>query len=194
MIADAQGDGAQVAVEASTVLNLWMYTVAQLYKAVNDCALVQADANLQALGLEDGIFGLAPQAVDQAMAFDMGTPESCMVGLYSFAQDAGKLFNTVEANGEATVNAHIRQLYEEAREAMSFPNACRTGTNTVEQMWGIAHRWVSQMQVPLTQMLIYSMVKQDAKRIRLYSTAIIPATIVCRDSTSLNVNKAHELN
>jgi len=183
MFADAQGDGAQVAVEASTVLNLWMYTVAQLYKAVDDCALVQADANLQKLGLEDGIFGSAPQAVDQAMAFYMGTPESRKVGLYALAQDAGKLFNTVEANGEATVNARIRQLYEEAREAMSFPNACRTGTNTVEQLWGIAHRWVSQMQVPLMQRLIYNMVEQDTKRIRLYSTAIIPATIVCRDST-----------
>jgi hypothetical protein len=182
MFADA-GDGAQVAVEASTVLNLWMYTVAQLYKAVDDCALVQANANLQALGLEDGIFGSAPQAVDQAMGFYMGTAESRKVGLYAFAQEAANLFGTVEANGEATVNAHIRQLYEEAREAMSFPNACRTGTDTVQQLWGITNRWVSEMQVPLTQMLIYNMVEQDAKRIRLYSTAIIPATSVCRDST-----------
>lgn len=182
-----------LAYDAAVALNLWMYATHDLWDAVRDCERSSdAGTNLDALGAAKDA-GNA-HALDEAMAFWIGwgqSPGGDGSGaegggdaLYALAQRAGKLFGrNANAGGEAAANTELKALYEEARTALSFANACRPGSDAASSLVSVANRMVSKMTVPLIQMLIHSMKEGDAARVRLYSLAAVPQMSMCRSST-----------
>ena len=171
--------------EAARALNLWMYATHELYDGVEDCARIASGINVQAAGLRDNSNGAL--AMDEFVAFWIGTnqvPGSLDgASLYAMTQQAAAMFGTVdEDNGEAWANTAIKRLYNEASALLSNPKACGPKSETVGNLWSVAHRVVGQMSVPLIQMLVRSMAEQDQDRINLYARAVVPQMSRCRPS------------
>lgn len=181
-----QSQKGTLAAEAARALNLWMYAAHELYDGVEDCSrLGQPGINAEAAGLADN--GNGAYAFEEFMAFWIGSnqrPGSSMgYGLYALAQQAASEWGTVdEGTGEAYANAAIKDLFVEMQDVTSNPNACKPGSDSASRLWGIAHRLVSQMSVPLVQMLLKSMRDDDADRVRLYARAVVPQMSRCRGS------------
>jgi len=171
--------------EAARALNLWMYATHELYDAVEDCAKIESGVNVAAAGLKDN--GNGAYAMDEFIAFWIGTnqrPGSSDGGsLYAMTQAAAEMFGTVDGvNGEANVNTDIKALYNEALAILAQERACQPDTDTMRQLWGITHRLISRMSVPLVQLLISAMMEEDAERVRLYARSIVPQMSRCRQS------------
>ena len=172
--------------EAAVALNVWMYAAHVLTIAVEDCALESSGVNLDIIGRDEALGGSA-DALEIFIAFWIGYNQAPGSddgsSPYAMAERAATLFGTSGPNGEAKVNAAIKSLFNEAQQVLSFPNACRSGSDTVGQLWGILHRTVSQMQVPLVQQLIDALVREDQDRISLYAKAVVPQMSSCAAST-----------
>ena len=172
--------------EAAVALNVWMYAAHVLTIAVEDCALESSGVNLDIIGRDEALGGSA-DALEIFIAFWIGYNQAPGSddgsSPYAMAERAATLFGTSGPNGEAKANAAIKSLFNEAQQVLSFPNACRPGSDTVGQLWGILHRTVSQMQVPLVQQLIDALVREDQDRISLYAKAVVPQMSSCAAST-----------
>ena len=172
--------------EAAVALNVWMYAAHVLTVAVEDCALEGSGVNLDIIGRDEDLGG-SENAMDMFVAFWIGYQQAMGSddgsSPYAMTERAATLFGTSDGgSGEAKANSNIKALFNEAQQILSFPNACRPGTDTVSQLWGILHRTVSQMQVPLVQLLIDAMVREDQDRISLYSMAVVPQMSSCAAS------------
>lgn len=172
--------------EAAVALNVWMYAAHVLTIAVEDCALESSGVNLDIIGRDEALGG-SEDALDIFIAFWIGYNQAPGSddgsSPYAMAERAATLFGTSSPNGEAKANVAIKALFNEAQQILSFPNACRPGSDTVGQLWGILHRTVSQMQVPLVQQLIDALVREDQDRISLYAKAVVPQMSSCAAST-----------
>mmetsp|Transcript_62542 Transcript_62542/g.184968 ORF Transcript_62542/g.184968 Transcript_62542/m.184968 type:complete len:755 (-) Transcript_62542:155-2419(-) len=181
-----QAQKGTLAFEAARALNLWMYATHELYDGVDDCArLGEPGVNAEAAGLTDN--GNGAYAFEEFMAFWIGNNQAhgsdVGFGLYAMAQQAGRDFGTFDSStGEAKVNSNIKNLFVEMQGITSNPIACKAGSDTAEKLWGVAHRIVAQMSVPLVQMLLKSMREDDPDRVRLYARSIIPQMSRCRPS------------
>jgi len=172
--------------DAAIALNVWMYAAHVLTVAVEDCALESSGVNLDIIGRDEDLGG-SENALEMFIAFWIGYQQAAGSddgsSPYAMAERAATLFGTSDAsNGEAMVNSNIKQLFNEAQQILSFPNACRPESDSASQLWGILHRTVSQMQVPLVQLLIDAMVREEQDRISLYAKAVVPQMSSCAAS------------
>ena len=167
-----------VAKDAAVALNLWMVIVHKLYQAVRDCKSNMEDSNYDAGGV---------LSLDEAVAFWIG--ESQMTGdpysghlLYALAEDMGARFNQDES-GQSEVNKKVLTLFNEAKDQITFSNACTVTSNTSEKLKHIVDSMVSVMVIPLMQSLIHFMFKNDRSRVQLYATAVVPLIAGCNSVT-----------
>jgi len=181
----------QLAGDAVVALHSWMYATHLLYYGLHTCDLLSKADN-------HDLFNLSGGGMDEFIALWIGNDQpggsAQGHGLYALAQRAGELFDTVRPGiqPEAPVNTIIKLLYNEGAVVLSFPDACSRDDDedTVPALWSVAHRIISQMYVPLIQMLIDSLVRQDADAIRLYARAIVPQISQCRPSVYKRLKEA----
>mmetsp|Transcript_456 Transcript_456/g.729 ORF Transcript_456/g.729 Transcript_456/m.729 type:complete len:750 (-) Transcript_456:47-2296(-) len=165
--------------DAVVALHSWMYATHVLYHGLHTCQLLsKAD--------EPGLFQLNGGGMDEFIALWIGHDQDIASekghGLYALAQKAGGLF---EKNiPEAQVNTNIKLLYNEGAAAVSLGCTGSKGEEeTVPAMWAITQRIVTQMYIPLVQMLIDALYREDPNDSRLYALAIVPQIAQCRPST-----------
>eukprot|EP00565_Helicotheca_tamesis_P000614 CAMPEP_0185728082 /NCGR_PEP_ID=MMETSP1171-20130828/3562_1 /TAXON_ID=374046 /ORGANISM="Helicotheca tamensis, Strain CCMP826" /LENGTH=779 /DNA_ID=CAMNT_0028396751 /DNA_START=147 /DNA_END=2486 /DNA_ORIENTATION=- len=176
-----------LAAEAARALNVWMYAAHELWEGLYQCTMASTEGvNMEALGLTDNAKGA--HSIDEFMAYWIGEGQkpgdSRGYALYALTQQAGELFGTLNPTGEAAANTNIKQIYEnEARASLSTKDACDPGSDTVESLWYVNHSMLSQMYVPLLQMLIHNMLQGDVARVKLYAISVIPQVAQCRPST-----------
>jgi hypothetical protein len=166
------------AADGLVALHLWMYAAHVLFKGVEICGKLTVADNPLA-------FDLAGGGMDEFIATWIGheqTPASeDGHGLYAMTQRIGDLF--AKNDPEAQVNTNLKLLYQEGAEALSFPDACsKKNPSTYAQLWNVAQRIVSQMYIPLMQLLIDALWAEDLDSIRIYATAIVPQISQCRAS------------
>mmetsp|Transcript_15084 Transcript_15084/g.22013 ORF Transcript_15084/g.22013 Transcript_15084/m.22013 type:complete len:790 (-) Transcript_15084:522-2891(-) len=195
MSALQDSDSGTLAAEAARALNLWMYCAHELWQSLDQCTTAsRADINNDVLGLTDNAKGA--HSIDEFIAYWIGegqTAGSSTQGyaLYALTQQAGQLFNTLNPTGEAKANTNIKLLYEnKARTALAASDTCTEESDTVEQLWHINNSLLSQMYVPLLQMLIHNMVQGDVKRVRMYALAVVPQFAQCRPSVYRRLKSA----
>lgn len=156
-----------------------MYATHVLHNGVKTCqTLVEADNPQQ--------FDLAGGGMDEFIALWIGTGQnhgsSEGSSLYALAQSVGESFGS--AQGEVTVNQNIKLLYQEGASLLSRNGVCsKERPETAKQLWSVASRIVVQMQIPIMQLLIQSIVDKDADRAALFALAVVPQAAQCRPST-----------
>jgi hypothetical protein len=100
------------------------------------------------------------------------------------AQRAASLFDGGYVGVEAIANNAVKLLYLEGSGYLSVNGAC---TNRVKDspkmLWSVANRIVSKMYIPLIQLLIDAVMRQDDKLTTLYATAVVPQAAQCRTTT-----------
>lgn len=164
--------------EAILALIVWMYATHLLYKGIDTChKLTLAD--------EPEAFDLGGGGMDEFIALWIGNGGDASVdggnSLYTLTQYAAKLFGTT--NPDAAVNMELSALYQEGSAILSFPNACTNGDDRAfPQLWTVMQRMISQMTVPLMQLLIDALFTEDPERVKLYALAVVPQTVQCRPS------------
>ena len=168
----------EIAADAMVALNMWMYAAHLLFQGVDICQKLSVADNPQAFDLGGG-------GVEEFIALWIGQDQIAASeeghGLYAMAQKAGAFFG--KNTPEAQVNTNIKLLYQEGAQALSFPNACsKQNTDTVVQLWTITQRIMSQMFIPLMQLLIDAVLQDDVNGVKLYATAIVPQISQCRPS------------
>ena len=166
------------ATDGMVALNMWMYATHLLYKGVDTCSKLTVADNPNAFDLGGG-------GMDEFIAIWIGDKQEGAsdngYGLYAMAQKAGDLFGTTSP--QAQVNTNLILLYQEGAAALSFPSACSSkNSNTVGQLWVIVQQMTSQMYIPLIQLLIDALFRQDVRGTRLYATAIVPQISQCKPS------------
>lgn len=173
--------GEDYAPTAALVLSMWMYATHALYQGVDMCqTMTEADSVAQ--------LDLAGGGMDEFIALWIGSGETHSGtdghGLYGLAQRAASLFDGGNVGSEAIANNAVKSLYLEGSGYLSVNGAC---TNSVKDspkmMWSVANRIVSKMYIPLIQLLIDSVMQQDAKLTAVYATAVIPQASQCRTTT-----------
>lgn len=184
------GQKSELAADAIVALHGWMYATHLLYNGLRTCELrSKADA--------PEMFKIGGGGMDEFIAMWIGndqTPSSDHGhSLYDLTQQAGELFNKVRpGDNEAPANTNIKLLYQEGAVALAFPNACSKNDrdDTFATLWLVTQRIISQMYIPLIQMLIHSIIQEDASGILLYSTALIPQISQCRPSIFKRLKEA----
>jgi hypothetical protein len=164
--------------EAILALIIWMYATHLLYTGIDTCQkLTLAD--------EPEAFKLGGGGMDEFIALWIGNGGGSGVGrnsLYTLTQYVASLFGTTHP--EAAANRELKALYQEGSAILSFQNACtKDDDRAVPQLWAVAQRMISQMTVPLMQLLIDALFQEDPERVKLYALAVIPQTVQCRPST-----------
>jgi len=185
-------NGLPTASIATLILNVWMYAADILYKGVNTCQQrTEADNPSQFdIGGSSGL--------DESIALWIGSGQthgsSEGYSLYALAEKADRMFIATEedtnlpstenkALAEASVNQQLKLLYQEGASMFSIPDACsKTNIDTPKKLWSVITRINTQMYIPLIQMLIISILENDASATYLYATAVIPQAAQCRPS------------
>lgn len=181
--------------EAILTLNVWMYATHLLYKGIDTCHKLTLADNPAAFDLGGG-------GMDEFIALWVGNAQEGL-SLYTMAQLAAMPFGT--ANPDAAVNMELSALYQEGSAILSFPTACtKDDDKTVPQLWTVVQRMISQMTVPLMQLLIDAMFSENPAQVKLYALAVVPQTAQCRPSvykrlkeellgTSVDFNRKNEI-
>lgn len=182
--------GRQHAPDAILVLSIWMYATYKLYDGVETCQkLVEADNPSQ---LDLGTAGL-----DELIALWIGTGQtqgsSEGNGLYALTEEADALFfhgdDGIDNNSgsnivESLVNKNIKLLYQEGSGLVSNPDFCTRDTpDSPRKLWSVVQRIISQMHVPLLQMLTVSVLDGNELATEAFAMAVVPQVSQCRPST-----------
>lgn len=176
------GQKSPLAADAVVALHSWMYATHLLYNGLRTCELrSKAD--------QPEMFTIGGGGMDEFIATWIGNDQTSSSehghSLYDLTQQAGELFSQVRpGDNEAPANTNINLLYQEGAVALAFPNACskKDRDDTVQTLWLVTQRIISQMYIPLIQMLIHSIVQEDVNGIKLYSLALVPQISQCRPS------------
>ncbi|KAL3938414.1 MAG: hypothetical protein SGBAC_006676 [Bacillariaceae sp.] len=161
--------------EAAVSLNVWMEIVHQLYRALSLCEQKE-------LRDEEGI-----QSMDIAAAYWIGESLDSEDGikghlLYALAENMGSRFNIVEG-GQSRTNRNVLRLFNEAKTALSLPNACSENPATYVNLRHTVNKIVSVISIPLVQSLIHYLRANDVERVKLYAHAVIPLVAKCNQPT-----------
>ena len=180
--------------EAVNVLSVWMYCTQLLFECAQRCQKrVEAD-NPDIIDFNDSKY------YDEFVALWIGSGQipgsSEGYSLYSLAEKGDALFNVGDITSddpedtadedaiESLVNKRIKLLYQEGASLLSAPTVCSKDTpESPKQLWNIANRIVTQMYIPLLQLLVNALVEQDTEAVRAYALAVIPQIAQCRPST-----------
>lgn len=170
--------------QATTILIVSMYASHMLWDGLQDCVAVQEGYEPEA----DKTGKVNPkQSFDKFMGLYIGAgqtlaPEWEGDMLYELAQAGGDLFDTTDSEGEAFVNAAIKEHYQSIQRIMSQNNYCRTD-ESLEQLWVLVNRIIAKMSVPPIQMLIHSMSQLDqVHKVRMYALSVVPQLSQCQPS------------
>ena len=171
-----------LAADAVVALHGWMYATHLLYHGLRTCEQRSKADN-------PDMFTIGGGGMDEFIAmwigYDQSTSSERGHSLYDLTQQAGELFDKVRpGQSEAPANTNILLRYQEGAVVLAFPDACSSNDNedTVQSLWLVAQRIISQMYIPLIQMLIHCIIQGEKDAIRLYATALIPQTSQCRPS------------
>jgi hypothetical protein len=173
--------GQDYAPTAALVLSMWMYATHALYHGIDMCQKMTDADSIGQLDLGGG-------GMDEFIALWIGSGETHSGtdghGLYGLAQKAASLFDGGSVGGEAIANNAVKLLYLEGSGYLSVNGAC---TNRVKDspkmLWSVSNRIVSKMYIPLIQLLIDSVMRQDDKLTSLFATAVVPQAVQCRTTT-----------
>lgn len=172
----------KLASTAMIALNMWMYGTYLLYHGVDTCQKRLTADN-------PDLFPLGGGGMDEFIALWIGRNQTVGSGvslphsLTALANDAADLFET--AVSEAKVNTQLKLLYQQGVSVLTASNYCVSSSgvsNAAQELWTVVQRMVSQMNVPLVQMLIDSILQSRVGETQLYAMAIIPQLSSCRPS------------
>jgi hypothetical protein len=162
--------------EAAVALNLWMYVVHLLHKALESCKNKE-------IRDDDGV-----HSMDVAVAYWIGDGQIAGASdrghlLYALAEEMADNFDTFGAGGESRANTNILKLFNEAKNEIALPGACSDNPGTFIRMRHIVTKLVPQMAVPLIQGLIHNLRANDRTRVKIYATAVVPMFAGCSPNT-----------
>jgi hypothetical protein len=170
---------------AVLVLSMWMYATHVMYNGVDTCQkLVEADNPSQ--------FNLAGGGMDEFIALWIGSGQNHGSeegsSLYALAEEADGLFTAggegADNTDESVVNKRIKLLYQEGATLVSLSEACsKANPESPRKLWSTVSQIISQMHIPLLQMLIISILEKDALATQMYALAVVPQAAQCRPST-----------
>mmetsp|Transcript_6750 Transcript_6750/g.19755 ORF Transcript_6750/g.19755 Transcript_6750/m.19755 type:complete len:751 (-) Transcript_6750:154-2406(-) len=167
-------------------LSMWMYATHLLMDGFDVCSKMTLADNR-------GQFTLNGGGMDEFIALWIGNdPDNGLAGL-AHAAAANFQPSNSDANNpeqETQVNKNIKLLYQQGAALLSVENACSKETpETPRELWNIAQQIISQMQIPIMQLLIDAIVQQDTNGVQLYGLAVIPQISQCRPSTFKKLNE-----
>jgi len=180
-----QGFQAGLITEMVLVSSMWMHVAHLLYDSIGICAIEAVDPNSEEAS-EDG----GAHVLDEVAAYYIGLDQE--VGsadsgysLYNLAEKGREIFDTSK-DGMARVNREIITLLKTAQDAVSFSNGCHEEDAPVTLRYK-ADQILSQMKVPLIQMLIHNMYKYsthgqqdiDAHMTSVYAKVLVPHIAAC---------------
>jgi hypothetical protein len=170
---------------AVLILSMWMYATHVMYNGVDTCQkMVEADNPSQ--------FNLAGGGLDEFIALWIGTGQTHGSkegsSLYALAEEADGFFNAggedADNADESLVNRRIKLLYQEGATLVSLSEACAKETpESPRKLWSTVSQIISQMHIPLLQMLTISILEKDALATQMYALAVVPQAAQCRPST-----------
>ena len=178
-------NGRSIASKAALILNVWIYAADLLYKGINTCQKkTEAD--------NPSMFDVGSAGLDEFIALWIGSGQTHGsnegYGLYALTEQADRLFasgppSVDKSLAESTVNQQLKLLYQEGASLLSMPDVCtKQNPDTPRKLWSVVNRISTQMHIPLMQMLIVSILEQDALSTKMYANAIIPQASQCRPS------------
>ena len=166
------GGSSSLAAEAAVSLNIWMELANELYQTVERCTNGK-------IADDDGI-----HSIDEAAAYWIGDgqlagdPDAGHL-LYALAEKMGFNFQMIGDSGQSRTNTNILRLFHQAKIELSYPDACKSSSQTVYRLNQIVNKIASLMTATLAQSLIHYLHENDSDRIRLYGHAFVPLTAVC---------------
>jgi len=180
----------KVLARAALTHGVWMHVTHRLHKVSSECR----ERILTSVG--DG----GEHALDEAAALYIGIEQA--VGdsyfghsLYNLAEKGRDQFHT-ETEGQATVNAKIITLLRETKDMINT-GACDSGGNTDAslQIKSKNGAIISQMMVPIVQMLIHNMYQHNnndeyhrySPLVEVFSRAVLPQVAACKPSVYKNL-------
>merc|ERR1740124_687038 len=155
-----------------------MIVVHKLYSSVRMCKETRNTINNDEGGL---------RALDVAIAYWIG--DSQVTGsadkghlLYAFTEGMGEMYGQ-DSTGQTNVNRRMLDLFNQAKDQITFTNACTLKTNSHVKLKHIVDDIVSVMSIPLLRSLIKALYENDKDRVKLYAVSVIPMVAGC-DETS----------
>ena len=168
-----------LAADAVVALNLWMYIAHILYDTVSKC---EASTNSSPSGIIISTGDLA-QNIDEAAAYWIGDYQetgNSKTGhlLYALTEKFGEKFGQ-DAGGQSIVNRNIIKLLTNAKNTLTFQNACGAKSNTHYKLRVIIDEIIIQMATPLIQSLIHNLKVNDAGRVKIFALSVVCLLFAC---------------
>eukprot|EP00934_Nitzschia_sp_Nitz4_P002862 Nitzschia sp. Nitz4//scaffold227_size32659//16278//23006//NITZ4_007900-RA/size32659-augustus-gene-0.11-mRNA-1//-1//CDS//3329542800//2852//frame0 len=160
-----------LAAEAAVVLQVWMYAVNSMQKAVGTCDQQSAKApTLEHLN-EMAAYWIGDADTDSDGSFNGNL-------MYDLAEKVGDYFEVSEGN-ILTTNEHILTLFAEAKYLVDSLELCSGGVESALILQRTMKELLAYKTIPLFQFLVHSLKTGDKDRVRLYARAVLPLLASC---------------
>jgi len=87
-----------------------------------------------------------------------------------------------DTTGQTIVNRRLLDLFNKAKDQITFTNACTLKSDSHVQLKHIVDDIVSVMTIPLLQSLIKALYEDDKDRVQLYAISVIPLIAGCDET------------
>jgi len=178
---DDLGDSrARMVAETIVASTVWMYVSHLLYESIEICDFKAATEDGTADETEDGGAHTLDEAAAYYIGLDQGVGDADSgYSLYNLAEQGREIFGTSK-DGMARVNREIITMLKTAKDAVGYSNGCQDQEAPVTLRYK-ADLILTQMKIPLIQMLIHNMykyVQHGNKKIDAYMTSVYAKTLV----------------
>jgi len=157
------GNDAELASEASVIMNVFFLIQHRLYRAARECR-----QGLNPAHLIDSAVALWIGQEQQEGKFGSGYM------MYSLAQGAAQAYGLPEE--EAPVNKDLMDMFKEAQVLAEF---CPSQQNSFLEMRVLSSRIIQKFSVILVQRLMYFMAEDNLDHTELYALSVIPQAVSC---------------
>lgn len=157
------GNDAELAAEASVIMNVFFLIQHRLYRAAREC-----QKGLNPSHLVDSAVALWIGQEQQQGKFNSGWM------MYNVAQQAVQDYGLPEA--EAPVNSDLMEMFNEAQVLAAF---CPSQPNSFLEMRVLNTRIIQKFSVAIVQRLMYFMSEDNLDYTELYGLSIIPQAVAC---------------
>lgn len=157
------GNNAELAAEASVIMNVFFLIQHRLYRAARECK-----SSMNPSHLLDSAVALWIGREQLEGKFNSGNM------MYSIAQRAAQDFNQPE--GESSLNTAVMDMFNEAQVIAGY---CQQEPNSFLELRVLNQKIIEKLSASLVQQLLYFMSEDNLDYTELYGLSVIPQAVSC---------------
>jgi len=168
---------------AMVAVTIWMQVTHSLHSAYGSCksSFLTDGRTTNGRHLQDNDPSLF---IDEAAAYWIGDKQdtgSSSKGhlLYALTEFIGEKFEKIPSGSESTINTHIIDLFNKAKNHIAISRGCSTSEDSHLKLKNVIDELISLMAVPLIRCLLYYLSVDNPPMVKVYAVAILPLFSAC---------------